>query len=388
MDQIFEEIAADQPHRITLYQPRPASPYRKITLSRKKDFYQFEKFTATQAFHENIAQNALAAALAGQFQSSFARLDAEGQTFSYSLREAKDGSIAVKRRRNAAPPPPPEAHDRRKKHLLPDGVSIAPLIDLGVLAPDGGIVPSMHDKYRQINRFLEFVEDTLKNREPGSKLRVVDFGCGKSYLTFVLYYYLTEVRKFDAEIIGLDLKTEVVENCNRLAAKYGYGKLRFEAGDIATYDAERCGAPDLMITLHACDTATDYALFHAVRLNCAVILSVPCCQHELNGQIRSSRLELLTRYGIVKERIAALMTDSLRSALLESCGYKVQLLEFVDLAHTPKNLLIRAEKLATPNPESCRAAARMADALMEEFNLAPTLKRLLHSSASGLLSKG
>ncbi len=346
-------------------------------ISPKPDGYQLEKFTATQTFHENIATEALAAMLAELFGRDFAQLDAEGRDFHWSLRETGDGAPALKRRRRAAAaPPPPAAHNRQKRYLLPDGVAIAPLVDLGVLDAAGRVVPSKYDKYRQINRFLEFVEDTVKTRQSGDKLRVVDFGCGKSYLTFVLYYYLVEVRKFDAEITGLDLKTEVVANCNQLAAKYGYRNLRFQVGNIADYDDGQA-APEMMITLHACDTATDYALFHAIRMNCAVILSVPCCQHELNQQIHSDRFELLTRYGIVKERVAALMTDSLRAAFLESRGYRVQLLEFVELAHTPKNLLIRAEKIADPNPAACANAGRMADALMTEFELAPTLHRLL-----------
>ncbi|MGE4564538.1 MAG: SAM-dependent methyltransferase [Victivallaceae bacterium] len=376
MNEVFAQIAADQPHRIILYRAKPASRFGKIVISRKPEFYQLEKFTATQTFHENIAPEALAETLAGLFGCDFAQLDAEGRDFHWSLRETKAGPPALKRRRTPAAVPPPAAHDRQKRYLLPDGVAIAPLIDLGVLDASGRVVPSMYDKYRQINRFLEFVEDTVKKRTPDGKLRVVDFGCGKSYLTFVLYYYLVEVRKFDTEITGLDLKVEVVADCNRLAAKYGYRNLRFLVGNIADYDDGEA-APDMMITLHACDTATDYALFHAIRMNCAVILSVPCCQHELNQQIHSDRFELLTRYGIVKERVAALMTDSLRAAFLESRGYRVQLLEFVELAHTPKNLLIRAEKIASPDPAVCANASRMAGALMKEFDLAPTLHRLL-----------
>ncbi len=214
-------------------------------------------------------------------------------------------------------------------------------------------------------------------------LRILDFGCGKSYLTFILYYYLTEVRKLPVEITGLDLKADVIEKCGAAAEKYGYTGLRFQQGDVAGYDSP---APaDIVVTLHACDTATDYALFHAVRRGAKMILSVPCCQHELNGQMQSETLSLLTRYGIIQERFAALATDAIRGALLEYCGYKTQLLEFVDLAHTPKNLLIRGVKKRPAGSPHGLAALKEAQRLMEEFHLNPTLYRLMFPKGNTLI---
>lgn len=229
-------------------------------------------------------------------------------------------------------------------------------------------------KYKQINRFLEMVDDVSDNLPRQRPLRVIDFGCGKSYLTFILYYYLTVIKKREVQMVGLDLKADVIEKCNQTARKYGYDGLHFELGDINGY--QLAGEVDLVITLHACDTATDYALFNAVSWGARVILSVPCCQHELNGQIQSEQFSILTRYGIVKERAASLMTDAIRANLLECCGYKTQLLEFIDLAHTPKNILIRAVKRA-PSQRAPAGVLEETESLMEEFLLHPTLYRLL-----------
>jgi len=205
-------------------------------------------------------------------------------------------------------------------------------------------------------------------------LRIVDFGCGKSYLTFVLYYYLTYVRKIEAHITGLDLKADVIEKCSHAAHKYGYDRLRFEVGDIAKY--RPAGRVDMVVSLHACDTATDFALYNAVNWGAKYIFAVPCCQHELNGQIEAGALSLLTRYGVIQERFAALATDAIRANLLECHGYKTQLLEFVDLSHTPKNLALRAVKKGH-GAGAGSPAMRGVKAMMEEFHLSPMLYRLL-----------
>lgn len=251
---------------------------------------------------------------------------------------------------------------------------IEPLIDLGVFTKEGKVVHAMYDKYKQINRFLEMVDDEADKLPREGPLHVIDFGCGKSYLTFILYDYLTAVKKREVRMVGLDLKADVIERCNQTAHKYGYDDLHFELGDVNGYRLE--GGVDLVITLHACDTATDYALFNAVSWGARVILSVPCCQHELNGQMQSDRLSILIRYGVVKERTAALMTDAIRGNLLECCGYKTQPLEFIDLAHTPKNILIRAVKRA-PSQKAPAGVLEETESLMEEFSLHPTLYRLL-----------
>ena len=223
------------------------------------------------------------------------------------------------------------------------------LQDLGVMTQEGKIVRTKFDKFRQINRFLEFIEDILPQLSKNREVTILDFGCGKSYLTFAMYYYLHELKQYDIRIIGLDLKKEVIRHCNELAKKYGYEKLTFLEGDIAAY--EGVDQVDMVVTLHACDTATDYALAKAIGWNAKVILSVPCCQHELNRQIQNDVLAPIMKYGLLKERFAALMTDGLRAEYLESAGYHVQVLEFIDMEHTPKNILLRAVKHSSVSAE-------------------------------------
>ena len=267
------------------------------------------------------------------------------------------------------------SHNRKKTYLLEEGKVIPPLVDMGVFTADGKIIRSHYDKYRQINRFVELLEDELKKLDLTKTLRILDFGCGKSYLTFIVYYYLVYVRGLNVDVTGLDLKEDVIKNCNAAAARYGYKGLHFEMGNIAGYN---CETPvDIVMTLHACDTATDYALYNALQWNAGLILSVPCCQHELNRQMYSETYSALTHFGIVKERTAALMTDAIRADLLIAAGYDTQILEFVDLSHTPKNLLIRAvrSKVSEKNRES---ALQEVQRLMEEFHLEPTLYTLLY----------
>jgi SAM-dependent methyltransferase len=235
-------------------------------------------------------------------------------------------------------------HNREESYVLAEGTPVPFLQDLGIMTGDGKIAKAKYDKYKQINRFLEFIEDILPSLDKNRELTIIDFGCGKSYLTFAMYYYLKELKGYDIQVIGLDLKKDVIEHCNQLAKRYQYDKLNFLVGDIASYNG--VDKVDMVVSLHACDTATDYALFKAIRWNAEVILSVPCCQHELNNQIKNEVLNPILHYGIIKERIAALATDALRAELLEAAGYKTQILEFIDMEHTPKNLLIRGVKKA------------------------------------------
>lgn len=239
------------------------------------------------------------------------------------------------------------SHNRTKKYVLPQNKPVDFLVELGVMTVEGKVKDKKYDKFRQINRFLEFVEDIADKLPDDREITILDFGCGKSYLTFAIYYYLHEMKKMDVRIIGLDLKKDVIEKCNRLKEKLNYEKLTFLNGDIADYN--ELSKVDMVVTLHACDTATDYALAKAVAWNAKVILSVPCCQHELNKQIKCETLQPVLKYGLLKERMSALFTDGLRASLLEQQGYNVQILEFIDMEHTPKNILIRAVKNSKKN---------------------------------------
>lgn len=234
------------------------------------------------------------------------------------------------------------SHDRKKTYLLEDGVPVPFLIRLGVMTEAGQVKKQKYDKFKQINRFLEFVEDSITALPTGKKLRILDFGCGKSYLTFALYHYLKVVKGFDLEVTGLDLKKEVIEECTQIARDLDYTDLTFRVGDVHDYTGET--EVDLMVTLHACDVATDVALARAVDWNASVILSVPCCQKELNRQLDCAPLDVMLQHGLIKEKFASLATDSIRAELLTLVGYEAQLLEFIDLEHTPKNILIRAYK--------------------------------------------
>ena len=257
------------------------------------------------------------------------------------------------------------------------------------MTPEGKIISSKYDKFRQINRFLEFLDDILPavtGQIKGRTLRIADFGCGKSYLTFAVHYFLTEIKKIDAEIIGLDLKRDVIEYCSRTAERLNLKGLSFDTGNIADYSYKN--EPDIVITLHACDTATDYALDYAVKHGCRAILSVPCCQHELNAQLDENKkrwkaensvpqeFEPLLKYGLIKERFASLATDALRAEYLEKSGYSVQILEFIDMEHTPKNLLIRALK-KNPSADRQNSGNTGAKSLAERLNVKPKLKELL-----------
>lgn len=263
------------------------------------------------------------------------------------------------------------SHNRTKKYIIQEGKPVAFMIDLGVMGQDGKIIRTRYDKFRQINRFLEYIEDILPKLDKERELTIIDFGCGKSYLTFAMYYYLKELKGYNIRIIGLDLKADVIEHCNELRTRYGYDKLDFYVGDIATYkDVDKV---DMVVTLHACDTATDYALAKAVKWGAEVILSVPCCQHEANRTIKSDILLPVMDYGILKERMAAIVTDAARAKLLTANGYDTQILEFIDMEHTPKNLLIRAVK---SSKEDISAREKTKD-MLEALNLELTIDKLI-----------
>ena len=351
--------------------------FKKITISRMPKFYQITKFTEKQVFHENIDFDKIEKRCLQLSENGFTQFYARSQDKEYNIKISKDGKVLYKTK-NLSPDTKTDItvneHNRKKQYILAEGEIIEPLIDMGIFTKDGKVINSMYDKYKQINRLIEIIDDSVKQTN-AKKLNVIDFGCGKSYLTFIVYYYLTEIKKIDATIIGLDLKKDVIEKCNKAAEKYGYKNLKFCLGDINGF---KCPFEvDMVITLHACDTATDYALYNAINWGAKMIFSVPCCQHELNSQIKTDNLSLLTRYGIIQERFSALLTDSIRGNLLEYCGYKTQLLEFIDFSHTPKNILIRAVLRNTTPKATKEKALNEVKKAIEEFNLQPTLYKLL-----------
>jgi SAM-dependent methyltransferase len=319
-------------------------------LLQEKLVFQVEEFRGKQAFHQNLMKDEAYEYFQNAMSDTFRQMELASAKGSAQILVSKNGKMTVKVKKNRPvkgqakiqAPSTLLDHNRKKKYVLEDGKPIPFLQDLGVMTADGRIVHSRYDKFRQINRFLEFVQDILPKLPKGREINIIDFGCGKSYLTFAMYYYLKELNGFDIRVIGLDLKQDVIDHCNQLARKYGFEKLAFYHGDIASY--EGVDQVDMVVTLHACDTATDYALAKAVRWNASVILSVPCCQHELNRQMKNDMLEPVLQYGLLKERMAALYTDGIRAEILENHGYRTQILEFIDMEHTPKNVLIRAVK--------------------------------------------
>ena len=333
--------------------------------------YQVSEFIGRKVSHKNYKKDELKKKITDWMQedykqAQFTMTDATAQILSgkhsQTVKYKKCKEVRVQR---------DLSHNRTKRYILPEGTPVGFLIDLGVMTKEGKIVRQKYDKYRQINRFLEFVEDILPQLSKEREQTIIDFGCGKSYLTFAMYYYLKELKGYDIRIIGLDLKEDVIAHCNELKDKYGYGKLSFLVGDIASYtDVD---AVDMVVTLHACDTATDYALAKAVQWGAKVILSVPCCQHEANRMMENELLQPVLQYGILKERMAAIMTDAVRANLLTAKGYDTQILEFIDMEHTPKNLLIRAVYTGKDSENAAEALKNMEEAL--HLNL--TLNKLL-----------
>ncbi|MGL5558670.1 MAG: class I SAM-dependent methyltransferase [Paraclostridium dentum] len=351
--------------------------YNKINIELKeknnKEYYQIEKYTDKQVFHENIEIEMIETKLFEMTFENYKQVAAWSENTNYDLKISKKGKVFLSKKKSSNENLVNKSHNREKNYILKEGMLIQPLIDLGVFTQEGKVVKSKYDKYKQINRFIEIIDDEIKKNDY-KELTILDFGCGKSYLTFVLYYYFVEIKKINVKMIGLDLKADVIKKCNDIAQKYNYQNLKFELGDINGY--KYTDNVDMVITLHACDTATDYALYNAVKWNTKMIFSVPCCQHEFNEQINSDEFSILTKYGIIKERVSALMTDAVRGNLLEALGYRTQILEFIDIAHSPKNILIRASK-GSISQEKKERAMKEVDKLIKEFNLNPTLLKLL-----------
>ena len=358
-------------------------------------YFQETIYRGTQVFHENFGKEEIMERISYLLQGKMKQCEITAQAITATILVSKKGKMTIKTKRvpekispeatqerqaksdkcegnKQAVPAHALSHNREKQYILREGIPVDFLVGLGVQTSDGRISKNRYDKFRQINRYLEFIEDILEKLPSDRTIRIIDFGCGKSYLTFAMYYYLHVLQGRDVVITGLDLKKDVIAHCNQLALECGYDKLSFEVGDISTY--EGADAVDMVVSLHACDTATDYAIKKAISWGAEVIMAVPCCQHEVNRQISCPELQPLLKYGLIRERMSALITDAVRANLLEEQGYDTQIVEFIDMEHTPKNLLIRAVK--RKGVKRMRNERSVAETL-ELLHIEPTLKKLL-----------
>ena len=377
VEEALRKIAEHSPVKIVLSNVTDKEQrIQKVQIEKKEKHFQIAQYTDKQVFHKNVDEEELISFCIEELGVNFLQLNAWMLGGEASVKLTKKGKLlfSLKKADNSVLADEVRDNNRKKNYILEEGRVIEPLVDMGIFTKEGKIVSSMYDKFKQINRFIEIIDDELKKKII-THLNIIDFGCGKSYLTFIVYYYLTEIKKIKVNMIGLDLKEDVIKKCNNAAKKYGYENLSFELGDINGYSAPF--KVDMVITLHACDMATDFALYNAINWGANYIFSVPCCQHELNAEIKSETFSLMTRYGIIKERFSALVTDAIRGNLLEYMGYNVNLLEFVDLSHTPKNILIRAVKNPNKAENVKLRAMDEVKRMMEEFGLSQALYRMI-----------
>ena len=380
LKKVLASLLSEKLYQIIISNPRQKAGAFKIkvrpVMVKEHVVFQQTVYEGTKVFHDNLDRQTALDKIARYMEQNFRQLEGESTELKITALVSKKGKITIKAIRKKAEKGefvqgilPDLSHNRVKKYILEEGKPVPFLVDLGVQTKDGRVVHARYDKFRQINRYLEFVEDVLPVFEKEESIHIIDFGCGKSYLTFALYYYLHELKKREVTITGLDLKEDVIDHCNTLAEKYGYDKLCFLKGDIAKFEGTE--KVDMVVTLHACDTATDYALKKAIDWDARVIFSVPCCQHEVNKQIENELFSPVFKYGLIRERMSALLTDAVRANLLEEQGYDTQILEFIDMEHTPKNILIRAVK----NKECGKTGIQE---VTDFFHVNTTLQKLLN----------
>lgn len=379
MEQIRDLILNERDEIIKISISSPFSKdeeFNKMTIRpviiKKQNCFQAERFKNNQVFHLNMTESEFSEFLKEIFKK-YAQIAVfkSGETITFSV--SQNGKIKQSKSKNNLKSQNKNAeNNRRKEYIFNEGENIPALVDLGVFTPDFKIVKSKYDKFKQINRFIEIVNDAFTN-DTKENITILDFGCGKSYLTFIIYYYFAEVKKKNVKIIGYDLKKDVVENCNKIAEKYGYDNLRFVVSDV-TKDTLYDEHIDMVISLHACDTATDFALNYAISKNVKHIFSVPCCQHEVNKTIKKGGdFDILLKHGLIKERMSALLTDSIRASILEDMGYSVDVLEFVDFSHSPKNIMLRAKKAQKRSNKN----RNQIKELQEKYGFTQTLCKLV-----------
>jgi SAM-dependent methyltransferase len=391
METLVDEVITKQSLiQGTFSQPRPntSSDCSKVTVKplilKGELHYQFSSYCGNKVLHDNVLPAAAASQIQRLLSEAFRQGLLQTKDADYQVLISKKGKLGILTK----PPTKKQAteltHNRKKNYLLEEGTPVPFLVELGIMNTSGKVLAPKYDKFRQINRFVELIADIVPHLPTDRTLNIIDFGCGKSYLTFALYHYLKEIQGFDLRVIGLDLKEDVIRHCSDLAERFGYEGLQFLVGDIAQYDGLE--QVDMVVTLHACDTATDAALEKAIRWQAGVIMSVPCCQHELFRQVEAPVLAPLLQHGILKERFSALATDAIRASLLDLLGYKTQLLEFIDMEHTPKNILIRAVKAASPKAGELAAAARSYMEFRSLLSAEPYLGKAMSKELQPLLA--
>ena len=359
----------------TLSNPKDKKYYKKLEIKliniKLTNVYQFIYYTDTQVFHKNLSYSEVISTFKTEILDNYKNAQIFTSLNDYSLFSNRLKEVSIKKLKPSKVKVS-QTNNRQKNYILPEDTFIPFLYELGIVSQEGKMHNSKYSKFKQVNRYLEFIDDIIDSFDKTKTINIVDFGCGKSYLTFATHYYFKEIKKLDVNIIGLDLKKDVINDCNNIVRKYNLEGIKFLTGDIKDYISEN--KVDMVISLHACDTATDYALHQAIKWGSKVIFAVPCCQHEVNKQIKSNSLEAINDYGLIQERIASLLTDLTRAELLKSQGYKTQVLEFIDLEHTPKNILIRA--VLTNNKDT--NALNKINELKKEFNYTLTLEKLLN----------
>ena len=348
---------------------------RQISL-KGKIVIQLEKFTKTQAMHENLTLEDAVSKLS-EYAEHYKQMDVYTTTHIYvvKMKDSSDIHVSKKQLQNQKQVNV-KSQNREKQYILSEGMNIPALVDLGVFTKDFKIVNTKYDKYRQLNRFIEMIDNVI-SKEDKEYYHIVDFGCGKSYLTFVIYYYFTQIKKKRVKVVGMDLKDSVIKHCNEVANKYGYKDLHFISGDIKDYISEE--PIDMMVTLHACDVATDIAMFHAINKNARLLFSVPCCHHELNSNIKNDSMHFVLKHGILKDRLSAIYTDAMRGQLLEICGYDVDMLEYVDDEGSLKNIMVRAKKKGISEDKKARLLEEL-EVFEKEINGKCMLHKLLESN--------
>lgn len=382
LEQAVYCLLSDRLYQIIISSPRSREGAFKIKirpiLIKGRLLFQETVYQGTQVFHTNREKEDMYLKILIYMEQDFKQLEGESTSERVTVLVSKKGKCTVKTikkvrgKQEDGEMMPMLTHNRSKQYILAEDTPVPFLVELGVQTKEGRIVRSHYDKWRQINRYLEFVEDILPSLPGDREIKIIDFGCGKSYLTFALYYYLHELKGYDISVTGLDLKADVISHCSQLADRYGYEKLKFLQGDIAEYEGE--SYVDMVVSLHACDTATDYAIKKAVDWKAKVIFAVPCCQHEVNKQIQNEIFAPALKYGLIRERMSALLTDAIRAGVLEEMGYDTQILEFIDMEHTPKNILIRAVR----NKKTAAQGSREIRCMTDMLHVETTLQKLIY----------